>query len=259
MPKRWSIPGSWRVDADSVARMTLEHVPEDWERCLAVVAHPDDLEYGAAAAIARWTGQGKTVVEVLVTRGEAGIATMDPEETARVRTAEQEAGGAIVGAEAVEFLEGHHDGMLTYGLELRRDLARAVRRHRPDVVITISFRQGFYGGGTGWNHADHRVVGEALVDAVRDAGNRWVFPELLEEGFEPWDGTRFVLAASSPLSRHYVDISDTVEVGLASLRAHAAYFEALGGGESTEAFLREGAARVGAEVGVAHALPVELI
>jgi LmbE family N-acetylglucosaminyl deacetylase len=234
-------------------------VPEDWDRCLAVVAHPDDLEYGAAAAIARWTGQGKTAVEVLATRGEAGIASMEPSEAARVRTAEQEASGALVGASAVEFLSGHRDGMLTYGLDLRRDLARAIRRHRPDVVITISFRQGFYGGGGGWNHSDHRVLGEALVDAVRDAGNPWVFPELVDEGHEAWDGTRFVAVASSPRSTHYVDISDTIEVGMASLRAHAAYFDALGGVDATEGFLREGAARVGAEAGVAHALPVELI
>ena len=239
--------------------MTLEPVPEDWERCLAVVAHPDDLEYGAAAAIARWTGQGKTAVEVLATRGEAGIATMDPEEAARVRTAEQEASGAVVGASTVEFLRGHRDGMLTYGLDLRRDLARAIRRHRPHAVITISFREGFYGGGAGWNHSDHRVLGEALVDAVRDAGNRWVFPELVDEGHEPWGDTRFVLAASSPRSSHYIDVSDTIDIGMASLRAHAAYFGALGGVEATETFLREGAARVGAEVGVAHALPVELL
>lgn len=239
--------------------MALEAVPEDWERCLAVAAHPDDLEYGAAAAIARWTAQGKTAVELLVTRGEAGIAGMAPEEAARVRSAEQEAGAALVGAERVEFLDGHRDGMLTYGLDLRRDLARAIRRHRPDVVLTLSFREGFYGSGPGWNHADHRVVGEAVVDAVRDAGNRWVFPELVDEGYEPWGDTRFVLAASSPLSRHYVDVSDTVELGLASLRAHAAYFEALGGVTQTEGVLRLGMARVGAEVGVAHALAVEML
>lgn len=239
--------------------MTLEPVPEDWDRCLAVVAHPDDLEYGAAAAIARWTGQGKSAVELLATRGEAGIATMDPEEAARVRTAEQAASGAIVGAEAVEFLDGHHDGMLTYSLDLRRDLARAIRRHRPDAVITISFREGFYGSDPGWNHADHRVLGEALVDAVRDAGNRWVFPELVEEGHEPWGDTRFVLVAGSPLARHYVDVSDSIDVGMASLRAHAAYFDALQGARGTEMFLRMGMARVGAEVGVAHALAVEML
>jgi LmbE family N-acetylglucosaminyl deacetylase len=239
--------------------MVLEPVPEDWERALTVVAHPDDLEYGAAAAVARWTGQGKVVTEVLVTRGEAGIAGMDPADTARVRAAEQAASGAVVGAAGVEFLDGHRDGMLVYGLDLRRDLARAIRRHRPDVVVTISFREGFYGAEGGWNHADHRVVGEALVDAVRDAGNRWVFPELLDEGLEPWDGTRFVLATSSPRSRHHVDITDTIDVGMDSLRAHRTYFDALGGVEATAGFLRDAAARVGAEVGVAHALPVELI
>jgi LmbE family N-acetylglucosaminyl deacetylase len=238
--------------------VTLEAVPEDWDRCLSIVAHPDDLEYGAAAAIARWTAQGKTALELLVTRGEAGISAMAPEETARIRTAEQEASAAVVGAEAVEFLD-HRDGMVTYGLDLRSDIARAIRRHRPDVVITISFREGFYGREEGWNHADHRVVGEAVVDAVRDAANPWVFPELVDEGHEPWDGTRFVLAASSPRARHYVDISDTIDTGMASLRAHATYFDALGGVEQTEAFLREGAARVGAEVGVAYALPVELL
>jgi len=239
--------------------MPLQPVPEDWDRCLAVVAHPDDLEYGAASALARWSAQGKTVVQVLATRGEAGIDAMDPGEAARVRAREQEASGAVVGAQAVEFLHGHHDGTLTYGLDLRRDLARAIRRHRPDVVVTISFREGFYGGGAGWNHADHRVLGEALVDAVRDAANRWVFPELIEDGHERWDGVRFVLAAASPRSEHYIDVSDSIEVGMASLRAHAAYLEALGGGAETEGWLRSSAAKVGAEVGVAHAIAVEMI
>jgi len=239
--------------------MTLEPVPEDWDRCLSIVAHPDDLEYGGSSALARWTAQGKTAVELLATRGEAGIATMEPDETARIRTAEQEASAAIVGAEAVEFLHGHRDGMLEHGLDLRRDLARAIRRHRPDVVLTSSFREGFYGSPAGWNHSDHRVLGEAVVDAVRDAGNRWVFPELVDEGHEPWDGVRFVLVGSSPLSKHFVDISDSIERGMESLRAHAVYFDALGGSAETESFLRRGAAEVGAEVGVAHALPVELI
>lgn len=239
--------------------MTLEPMPEDWERGLAVVAHPDDLEYGAAAALARWSRQGKAITELLATRGEAGIATMEPAEAARVRSAEQQASADVVGAVGLEFLD-LPDGTLTYGLDLRRHLARAIRRHRPEAVITISFREGFYGNDAGgWNHADHRVLGEALVDAVRDAANRWVFPDLLDEGHEPWDGVRFVAAAASPRARHFVDVSDTVEVGMASLRAHAAYLEALGGAEETEGWLREGAARVGAEVGVAHAVAMELI
>ena len=136
---------------------------------------------------------------------------------------------------------------------------RAVLQHRPDVVLTSSFREGFYGSPAGWNHVDQRVLGEAVVDAVRDAGNPWVFPELVDEGHPPWDGVRFVLVGSSPLSKHFVDISDSIDRGMESLRAHVVYFDALGGSAETEAFLRRGAAAVGAEAGVAAALPVELI
>jgi LmbE family N-acetylglucosaminyl deacetylase len=238
--------------------VTLEPMPEDWDRALAVVAHPDDLEYGAAAALARWSAQGKHIVEVLATRGEAGIDSMAPEESARVRTEEQVASAGIVGAESVEFLD-HPDGSLIYGLDLRRDLARAIRRHRPEVVITISFREGFFGGGPSWNHADHRALGVALVDAVRDAANRWVFPKLAEEGHAPWKGVRFVAAAASPRSGHYVDVTDTFDKGLESLRAHAAYLAALGPDSNPESFLRGAAEAVGLTVGVPLALPVELI
>jgi LmbE family N-acetylglucosaminyl deacetylase len=239
--------------ADALAPM-----PEDWDRCLAVVAHPDDLEYGCAAALAKWTSQGKTVVEVLATRGEAGIQGMDPTEAARVRTEEQLAGAVVVGATTVEFLD-HPDGMLVAGLELRRDLARAIRRHRPEVVTTISFREGFYGGGRSWNHVDHRIVGEAVLDAVRDAANRWVFPELVEEGHEPWDGVRWTAIAGSPLADHYVDVTGFADTALDSLRAHAAYLEALGDPEGTIAWLRGSMEAVGAEVGVAAAVAVELL
>lgn len=238
--------------------MALEPMPEDWERCLAVVAHPDDLEYGCAAALAKWTSEGKEVVEVLATRGEAGIDALAPEEAARIRADEQRASAAVVGASAVEFLD-HPDGYLETGLPLRRDLARAIRRHRPDVVVTISFRDGWYGQPPSWNHVDHRVLGTCLLDAVRDAANRWVFPELRDEGLEPWAGVRFVAVGSSPLSRHFVDVTGHVDTAVASLRAHAAYLDHLGPGFDPDAFLRGAMARVGAEVGVDHAVAVELL
>jgi len=238
--------------------MTLAPVPEDWNRCLAIVAHPDDLEFGSSAALARWTAQGKSVVEVLATRGEAGIDGLDPTESARVRSEEQRASAAIVGADGVEFLD-HADGMLVAGLELRRDLARAIRRHRPDVIVTLSFREGFWGGGSSWNHVDHRVLGEAVVDAVRDASNRWVFPELLAEGHAPWGEVRFVLAASSPRSDHYVDVTDSLELGIASLEAHRAYIDGLGGDFAAEPFLRGMSEPTGREVGVGAAVVFELI
>jgi len=238
--------------------LDLEVVPEDWERCLAVVAHPDDLEFGAACALARWTRQGKTVVEVLATRGEAGIDGMAPDEAARVRTAEQEASAAVVGASAVEWLD-HPDGMLQPRLDLRRDLARAIRRHRPDVVVTLSFREGFWGGGPMWNHVDHRVLGEAVVDAVRDAANRWVFPELVDEGHEPWGGVRFVLVASSPRATHYTDVTDTLDVGIASLEAHRAYLDGLGYDLAPDPFLRSLTEPTGQRLGIGAALTFELI
>lgn len=241
-----------------MADLDLEPVPEDWERCLAVVAHPDDLEFGASCALARWSGQGKAVVEVLATRGEAGIDGMAPAEAARVRTEEQEASGAIVGARAVEFLD-HPDGTLQPGLDLRRDLARAIRRHRPEVVVTLSFREGFWGGGAMWNHVDHRVLGEAVVDAVRDAANRWVFPELVDEGHEPWSGVRFVLVASSPRATHFADVTDTLEVGIASLEAHRAYIAGLGYDFAAEPFLRGLTEPTGERLGVGAALTFELI
>src|SRR3954452_1366393 len=160
----------------------LPALPEDWERCLAVAAHPDDIEYGAAAAVARWTAQGKQVTYLLATRGEAGIDGLPPDEAAALRETEERAGAREVGVEVVEFL-GHRDGVLEYGLPLRRDIARAVRRHRPDVVITNYFGDA-WGPGL-LNQADHIALGRAVVDGVRDAGNRWVFRELLDEGLEP--------------------------------------------------------------------------
>jgi Uncharacterized proteins, LmbE homologs len=64
---------------------TYAPFPADWERALAVVAHPDDLEYGAAAAIARWTAEGAAVTYLLATRGEAGIDSLPPAECGPLR------------------------------------------------------------------------------------------------------------------------------------------------------------------------------
>jgi LmbE family N-acetylglucosaminyl deacetylase len=231
----------------------MEPVPEDWTRALAIVAHPDDLEYGCSTAVAKWTSQGKTVVELLATRGEAGIDGMDPEETARVRTVEQVEAARAVGVETVEFLD-LPDGVLEYGLPLRRMLAEAIRRHRPEVVISISFRDVFPGGYL--NFADHRVVGLAVVDAIRDAANRWVFRDL---DLEPWRGVRFALFGGSPECSHYVDVTGHLDAGIASLRAHKVYFEGLGQEFDPAEMLTGMVEPTGKEVGVQHALPLELI
>ncbi len=231
--------------------------PEDWQRALAIVAHPDDLEYGAASAIAGWTGAGKEVTYALVTSGEAGIDGMHPEQAGPLREEEERAGAREVGVDVVEFL-GHADGILEYGLALRRDIARVIRRHRPELVITGNPHPSWPGGGL--NMADHRVVGQAVIDGVRDAANRWVFTELVDEGLEAWPGARRIALNASPLATHAVDVTTTIERGVASLRAHAAYIAGLGdAGFDPDAFLREAATQAGARFGGRLAVTFELI
>ncbi|MBX6355359.1 MAG: PIG-L family deacetylase [Micromonosporaceae bacterium] len=204
----------------------LPALPEDWERCLAVAAHPDDIEYGTASAIARWTAQGKRVTYLLATRGEAGIDTLPPERAAPLREEEERAAARAVGVDVVEFLD-HRDGVIEYGLPLRRAIARAIRRHRPEVVVCGAFSVRMAGGIT--NQADHRAVGLATLDAARDAGNRWIFPELLDEGLQPWNGVRYVCFAGAERPTHGVDVTgEPLRRGIASLAAHVEYTKALG-------------------------------
>jgi LmbE family N-acetylglucosaminyl deacetylase len=237
--------------------MALELLDENWDRALVVVPHPDDMEYGGAAVIARFTGQGKQVVYTLLTSGEAGIDGLAPEESRTVREAEQRAACAHVGVSEVEFL-GFADGTLEYGLPLRRAIAASIRRHRPDIVITTNFRETY--GGVMLNQADHIAGGRATLDAARDAGNRWVFRDLLDEGLEPWAGVRQVWAAGSPDATHAVEVTGTFAAGLASLHAHRAYLAGLGPDAPDPEEMLEGLARqTGAELGVPMAVSMEVL
>ena len=230
----------------------MEPVPEDWERAVAVVAHPDDLEYGAAAAIARWTGQGKSVAYVMVTKGEAGIAAMPPQQVAPLRVEEERRSAAVVGVHEVEFLD-HADGLVEYGLPLRRDLAAAFRRLRPELVLTMNFELT-WGETNVVNHADHRAVGLAVLDACRDAANPWVFGE----AGPAWTEIQycFVAAASDPT--HYADVTATMDAGVASLREHRVYIEGLGREFDPDEFLRDMAGYIGLGAGCEYAVGFRL-
>jgi LmbE family N-acetylglucosaminyl deacetylase len=234
----------------------LKPLNEDWTRALAVVAHPDDMEFGSAAAVARWTGQGKEVVYCMVTSGEAGIDGMEPEKCRAVREAEEIESARIVGVDTVEFLH-QPDGILEYGVPLRREICAVVRKHRPEIVIT-----GFFGekwGGRMLNQADHIATGRAVLDAVRDAGNRWVFHDQLVDGLEPWGGVRQVWAGGSDAAQHGVDTSDTFDKGVDSLAAHAAYIEGLGWENWDPREFLEGFGRqVGQRLGVAFGAAFEV-
>lgn len=200
----------------------LEPLPADWTRALAVVAHPDDIEIGASGAVAAWTKEGKSVAYLLLTSGEAGIDDMSPQEAGPVRRGEQIASAAVVGVSDVTFLE-HPDGVLEGGVRLRADIAHALRRHRPELVLGFNYRPEAFGGKR--NSADHRHTGTALIDAVADAGNRWIaaVPDL-----EPWSGVRYAAFAASPAPTHAVDISETLDLMVGSLECHRSYLDGLG-------------------------------
>jgi LmbE family N-acetylglucosaminyl deacetylase len=243
-----SIEGGRVVGADEWVRFE-----GDVGRVLAVVAHPDDLEYGAAAAVARWTRDGHEVSYLLASRGEAGIDGVPPEECAALRTEEQVRSAAVVGVDSVEWLD-HPDGVIVHGPQLRRDIAEVIRDHRPDTVITINHRESWGMPGSR-NSADHRAMGEAVLDAVADAANRWIFPDVGGGRHR----TRRALVASSPLARHVIDVSDTVDLAVASLAEHRTYLEGLGDHPMADPeFLRWLLADVGAHVGFDAGLAVEV-
>lgn len=226
---------------------SLPPLPMDGvERVLCVVAHPDDMEYGASAAVAAWTAVGVEVTYLLLTRGEAGMAE-PPEVVGPLRETEQRRACAAVGVTDLRYLD-HPDGMLEANLSLRRDIARVIRQVRPQLVLTGNFDVEAYGS---LNQPDHREGGLAAADAVRDAGNPWIFRELREdEGLEAWNAAA-LLVAGHPEPTHAVAVEDEhVDAAVASLRAHEAYLAHITGHPEPEVFipaiLHEGGAAAGA-------------
>ncbi|MBG0739664.1 PIG-L family deacetylase [Paeniglutamicibacter antarcticus] len=201
----------------------LEPFPHDWQRALVVMAHPDDPEYGVAAAVAQWTAVGKEVGYVLATRGEAGIAGMNPAEAGPLRVQEQRRACSHVGVRHLQFLD-LPDGRLEEGLQLRRLIAREIRRQKPALVITSNHRQTWRPGV--WNSSDHRILGRSVLDAAADAGNEWIFPELLAEGLPPHQVRWVGVASTEPSHSQRVDPA-SVTAAVDSLSEHRRYLAAL--------------------------------
>ena len=193
----------------------------DVRRALAVFAHPDDVDFGSAGTIAAWLDEGIEVAYLLVTRGDAGGFDDTPrDQIPAIREREQRAAATAVGVERVDFLDGYVDGMLAPTLELRRDITAAIRRFRPDRVLTSSPLRRWE-RLAGPSHPDHLAAGEAVTCAIYpDARNPFAFPELLDEGLEPWV-VREVWYAGGPAPDHAVDVTDQFDRKLAALRAHA--------------------------------------
>ena len=216
-------------------------------RILVIAAHPDDVDFGSAGTVARWTGAGIEVIYCIVTDGDAGGS--DPgisrADMAALRREEQAAAAGQVGVRDLRFL-GYPDGRVEATLALRRDLARVIRQVRPQRVVCPSPERNYVRLGIG--HPDHRAVGSAALDAVYpDARNPFAFPELLaDEGLEAWIVPE-VWISGTVTPTHYVDVTQTFPQKIAALKSHVSQ---VGERDGLEGFLRERLARAGAQAGL---------
>lgn len=195
-----------------------EYVPK---RALFIVAHADDIEFGCAGTVARWTAAGAHVTYCIVT--DNGSGSDDPEMTRErlsgIREAEQRAAAAVCGVHDVVFL-GYPDGTVVPSLELRRDLVRVMRQAKPDVLVTMDPTMLFTPSNDYINHPDHRAVCQTALDAVFPAAqNRNFFPELLAEGHEPHKVT-YVYLVFTDKATVTIDTTATFPLKLAALKEH---------------------------------------
>lgn len=217
------------------------------ERAMFIYAHPDDIEFGVAGTAALWARNGCQVIYVVITDGNVGSheEDMTAERLAEIRRAEQTTAANVVGAKCI-FL-GYHDGMLQPTIELRKELVRQIRVHKPNVVVCGD--PTFYFHDTYINHPDHRAAATATLEAVFPAAEmRLLFPELLEEGYAPHK-VNYVYISNSRDANLYIDITETVDMKILALRQHVSQL----GDWDPEERVRGWSAEVGKKVGFKHA------
>lgn len=230
--------------------MADEENQEPFRRGMVVMAHPDDADWSCSGTVAKWCAEGWEVVYVLCTDGSKGSS--DPEMTGemltKIREQEQRDAGKILGLKDVVFL-GYPDAYLEPTLALRKDIAREIRRFKPDVVITGSpsrdIEAGFYIG-----HPDHFAAGEATLSAVfPTARDRLTFPELLEEGLEPHKVREVWISGGGKNSDQFVDVEAYMDTALEALKAHTSQVDPEIAGE----WFPQGRVSTGKKVGMAYA------
>jgi LmbE family N-acetylglucosaminyl deacetylase len=222
---------------------------EEYRRGMVVVAHADDAEWGCSGTVAKWCAEGWDVVYVLCTDGSKGSdgPEITSEELVKIRQQEQINAGKVLGLHNVVFL-GYEDSMLQPTLDLRRDIAREIRRYRPDVLICMGPTRHLTGNGY-IGHPDHFASGEAALSAVfPTARDRLTFPEFLEEGLEPHK-VREVWIMEHDNADRYVDVTDYIETSIAALKEHKSQVTA----EEADKYMRQWRSRVGEKVGFKYA------
>jgi LmbE family N-acetylglucosaminyl deacetylase len=219
---------------------------------LAVFAHPDDAEISAGGTLARWCSEGREVHLLVLTNGDRG--SEDPEqdraELARTRVAETNDAARLLGLAGATVL-GTHDGELLNTLEVQSDIARAVRRVRPSIVLTCDPTAWFFGNRY-FNHSDHRTAGAVTLDAVfPGAGNPHFFADQLIEGLSVWKVPEMWLGWTLE-PNHYQDVTGFVDLKLKALAEHRSQVQ---GGMLGffEEWLPSEAEENGRKIGVQHA------
>jgi LmbE family N-acetylglucosaminyl deacetylase len=180
---------------------------------LAIAAHPDDVEFGAGATLAKWAATGCVVHHLVCTDGSKGTWDPDPDLAALVaqRQEEQRAAAKALGATGEVVFLGWPDGELDAGVRQRWQVAYWIRRLTPEVVL----------GHDPWKryrlHPDHRHAGFLTVDGVVAARDPHFFPEQAIPHHRP--SALLLFEADEP--DHVEPVSEAdVERKLAALEAH---------------------------------------
>lgn len=225
--------------------MSKPYIPD---RAMFIYAHPDDIEFGVAGTAAKWALHGSEVTYVVITDGNVGSHDVEitAEKLAEIRRAEQSSAAEVAGAKRCLFL-GYDDGLLEPTLELRKQLVRLIRIHKPNVVVcgdpTMFFR------GDRINHPDHRAAAKAAIDAVFPSSEMHLLhPEFAEEGITPHK-VNYVYISTWDDANFYVDISETIDTKISALRQHTSQL----GDWDPEERMKDRAREVGKRVGFAFA------
>lgn len=221
--------------------MSDAYVPKT---AMFIAAHPDDIEFGVAGTAAKWALAGSRVIYVVITDGNVGSHEegMTAEKLAEIRRSEQTAAAEVVGAECIYL--GYHDGLLQPTLELRKDLVRLIRQHKPEAVVCLD-PTNFFPSADYVNHPDHRAAGQAALDAVFPAAEMTLlYPDLAAEGLVGHK-VDYVFVMFSNRENYYVDITDTIDLKIAALRKHASQLNDW----APDDMMREWAAEAGKKVG----------
>lgn len=223
---------------------------EPYSRAMVIMAHPDDAEWTCAATVAKLCAEGWEVVFLLCTDGSKGSddPAMTAEKLAQIREAEQRESARILGLKDVVFL-GYPDSYLEPTLQLRKDIAREIRRYRPQVVITEpptrDIDSRYYG-----SHPDHLATGEATLAAVfPTARDRLTFPELLDEGLPPHKVREVWIVGGLEGSDHFVDVADHMATAIAALKAHKSQVDPA----DADQYFPQGRAATAAKAGLKYA------